>query len=85
MPGFWSSRQRKPRLTKAFAWADELTGNPKLKRTDIARREGISRARVAQLLKLIARGRKYWEDLRRSGNHFSLQDLPGIARGSERR
>jgi predicted GNAT superfamily acetyltransferase len=29
---------------KATSWADELAVNPKLKRADIARREGISRA-----------------------------------------
>jgi hypothetical protein len=68
-------------VLKAFAWADELAGNPKVKRADIARREGISRARVTQLLQFVARGRKFWEDLRASGNHFSLRELLGIARG----
>jgi hypothetical protein len=63
---------------KAIAWADELAGNPKLKRADIARREGMSRARVTQLLRFAAHGRGFWEDLRASGNPFSLRDLLGM-------
>ena len=67
-------------VLKAIVWADELARNPKLKRADIARREGISRARVTQLLQVASRGRKFWDDLRASGNHFSLRDLLGIAK-----
>jgi hypothetical protein len=66
-------------VLKAIAWADELAQSPKLKRADIARREGISRARVTQLLQFAARGRKFWADLRASGNRFSLRELLGIA------
>lgn len=35
-------------------WGSELRSNPKLKRADIARREGLTRARVTQLLGIAA-------------------------------
>ena len=68
-------------VAKALSWAKELDLNPRLKRADIARREGISRARVTQLLQLANRGSKFWDDLKCSGKDFSLRDLLGLAKG----
>ena len=39
-------------LMRARSWMKELTVNPFLRRADIARREGLTRARVTQLLTL---------------------------------
>ncbi len=35
-----------------LAWADELKRDPKLRLADLARRHGLSRARVTQLMPL---------------------------------
>ena len=37
---------------RARSWQAELAGNPSLRRADIARREGLTRARLTQLLTL---------------------------------
>ena len=68
-------------VAKALSWAKELDLNPRLKRADIARREGISRARVTQLLQLATRGSKFWDDFKCSGKDFSLRDLLSLAKG----
>jgi hypothetical protein len=48
--------QRKDPLTEALlrakSWAAELANDPSVRRADIARREGLTRARVTQLLVL---------------------------------
>ena len=65
---------------KAIAWAEELDRNPGLKRAEIARREGVSRARVTQLLQLAAKGRSFWGEIESSGKNFSIRDLLKHAR-----
>jgi hypothetical protein len=67
-------------VIKALLWTEELNRNSHLKRADIARREGISRARVTQLLQLAERGNAFWRDLRASGKKFSLRELLDIAK-----
>lgn len=39
-------------LRRVMAWADEIAGGS-VTRADIARREGVSRARVTQLMRLL--------------------------------
>jgi hypothetical protein len=68
-------------VIKALSWADELRQNSNLKRADIARREGISRARVTQLLQLAGRGSEFWNDLRTSGKLLSLRQMLVMAKG----
>ena len=46
------AREQRDVVERVLGWAQELTRNPSLRRADIARREGVSRARVSQLMKL---------------------------------
>jgi len=78
-------RPQRDVVERVLGWARELNENPSLRRADIARREGLSRARVTQLLRLARIPFRRLKELRDSkGGNFSARDLLIIAGAGEK-
>ena len=78
------AREQRDVVERVLGWARELEENPSLRRADIARREGLSRARVSQLMRLARLPAGRLKGLRASkGENFSVRDFLKIAGAGE--
>ena len=78
-------REQRDVVERVLGWARELKENPSLRQADIARREGVSRARVSQLMKLARIPSGRLKGLRDSEcGKLSVRELLKIAGAGER-